>query len=294
MVTMKNTARWCIDIIEQKGLEFFESQLNNQLTEAVKYAYLLGGKRIRPLLIAQTYQSLTACSINDLQSNQPLQNAMLAIEMIHCYSLIHDDLPAMDNDDLRRGKPSCHKAFDERTAILAGDILQSFAFELVAENPNVSKILAKASKDMCYGQMLDLISEDKQISLDELETIHKLKTGALIKACVLMGYELSGVKSDEICKLLQSYAKHLGLAFQVQDDILDVIGTPEKLGKKVQADEGLAKSTYPKLLGLKQSQQKLQDLYQKSIDSLEQIENMSDLNLQSLKEIADFVIKRDC
>ena len=266
---------------------------NSPLIQAMSYAVLLGGKRIRPFLIYATGRMLGG-------PLEKLDHSAAAMEAIHAYSLVHDDLPAMDNDKLRRGKPTCHIAFDEATAILAGDALQSFAFELIAQDPTLTDLqkvkqiqsLAQAAgaQGMCMGQSLDLISEDKAISLAELELIHRNKTGALIVASVLMGFNLSDYAQDEKIKnALECYAKAIGLAFQVQDDIIDVIGDTDKIGKTAGSDESLQKSTYPKLLGLEGAIQKAQELYQQALNSLTALP----FDTTALQTLAYFIVKRE-
>lgn len=263
------------------------------LADAMAYAVLLGGKRVRPFLMYATARMLGV-------EAEKVDASAGAMESIHAYSLVHDDLPAMDDDELRRGKPTCHIAFDEATAILAGDALQSFAFQLIAADTHLTPLqkvnqiqsLAKAAgaEGMCLGQNLDLLAEDKAVSLEELELIHRNKTGALIVASVLMGFNLSDYAEDNHIKTqLERYAQAIGLAFQVQDDILDVIGDTDKIGKTAGADEQHNKSTYPKLLGLAGAQQKAQQLYQTAIDALNEL----DFDTTALKELADFIIHRE-
>lgn len=266
---------------------------HSPLASAMEYAVLLGGKRIRPFLIYTTGKMLGV----DIAT---LDCSAAAMEAIHAYSLVHDDLPAMDNDNLRRGKPTCHIAFDEATAILAGDALQTFAFQLLAQDDKLSheqKIaqisqlaMASGANGMCLGQSLDLESENKQISLSQLEKIHRHKTGALIVASVLMGFNLSNYSNDTAIKsALIQYANAIGLAFQVQDDILDVIGQADKIGKVVGADEALNKSTYPKLLGLEQAKQKAQHLYQSALNALATLP----FDTTTLQQLAEFIVTRE-
>lgn len=273
-------------------LQFYPA-CNTPLIDAMSYAVLLGGKRIRPFLIYATGKMLGV-------SLEKLDCSAAAMESIHAYSLVHDDLPAMDNDSLRRGKATCHIAFDEATAILAGDALQTFAFELIAQDQQLSdkqkvsqiQCLSQAAgaKGMCLGQSLDLQSEHKMISLDALELIHRNKTGALITASVMMGLNLSQYANDEhIRTKLKLYAEAIGLAFQVQDDILDVIGESEKIGKTVGSDEALDKSTYPKLLGLEGAKQKAENLYQTALNCLTDLP----FETHALKALAEFIVKRE-
>lgn len=284
---------------QQRINSFLASQLTqyeahgSSLIEAMSYAVLLGGKRVRPFLIYTTGRMLGV-------AQEKLDHSAGAMEAIHAYSLVHDDLPAMDDDKLRRGKPTCHIAFDEATAILAGDALQSFAFELLAQDTTLSdaqkvaqfQTLAQAAgaRGMCLGQSLDLLAEDKAVALAELELIHRNKTGALIEASVLMGFNVSEhAQNSAVKQPLVRYAQAIGLAFQVQDDILDVIGETDKIGKTVGSDENLHKSTYPKLLGLAGAQQKAQDLYQAALDALAELP----FDTTALKELADFIVKRE-
>lgn len=278
--------------------QFLEAQLNQlntqpaPLAEAMRYALLLGGKRIRPFLVYATGRMLGA-------SLSQLDYAAAAIEAVHAYSLIHDDLPAMDNDALRRGKPTCHIAFDEATAILAGDALQAFAFETLTNAPALSaeqKVrlvyalsYAAGAHGMCLGQSLDLLSEQKSISLTELERIHNSKTAALLSAALTMGFACSPRYTDkQLEQQLARYGAAIGLAFQVQDDILDIEGESSVLGKTAGADLAADKSTYPKLLGLEGAKQKAQDLYQTALHELDRIP----FNSVALRALAAFIINR--
>lgn len=279
------------DFLASKLSEY--EAFHSPLIKAMEYAVLLGGKRVRPFLMYATGRMLGV-------PLEKLDHSAGAMESIHAYSLVHDDLPAMDDDKLRRGKPTCHIAFDEATAILAGDALQSFAFELIATDPLLSdkeKVAqirelssAAGAKGMCLGQSLDLIAENKAVDLAELELIHRNKTGALILSSVMMGFNLSDYSQNVAIKQpLVNYAKAIGLAFQVQDDILDVIGETDKIGKTVGSDENLNKSTYPKLLGLEGAKQKAENLYRTALNALEQLP----FDTTALKELADFIVKRE-
>lgn len=239
-----------------------------RLREAMCYAVLGGGKRLRPLLV---YAAGSGFGVTLAQ----LDPAAAAVEFVHAYSLVHDDLPAMDNDDLRRGKPACHKAFDDATAILAGDALQPLAFTLLTSHDQPwsteirlesVKTLAEAigAMGMVGGQMLDVEAENKTISLNELEDLHRLKTGALIRASIRLGALAAGCLDHDLLKQLDRFADLIGLAFQVQDDLLDVESTTEVLGKRAGADEALHKSTYPSLLGAAQAKKLLQELYEQA------------------------------
>ncbi|MFW7523884.1 (2E,6E)-farnesyl diphosphate synthase [Vibrio ostreicida] len=266
---------------------------NHTLIEAMRYGLLLGGKRARPFLVYITGQML-GCKLEDLDT------AACAVECIHAYSLIHDDLPAMDNDDLRRGQLTCHIKFDEATAILTGDALQTLAFSILADgrlNPNAEphrinmiKVLAEASGagGMCLGQALDLDAEGQQVSLEALETIHRNKTGALMKCAVRLGALAAGSQGRDILPLLDRYADAVGLAFQVQDDILDIISDTETLGKPQGSDQQLDKSTYPSLLGLNGAINKADNLLHEALQAL----NAIPYNTEFLEEFARYVVER--
>lgn len=263
------------------------------LIQAMKYGLLLGGKRVRPFLVYITGQML-GCASEDLDTPAS------AIECIHAYSLIHDDLPAMDDDELRRGQPTCHIQFDEATAILTGDALQTLAFTILAEgelNPNAEsqrikmvQALAQASgaNGMCVGQALDLGAENRLVSLAELEKIHRNKTGALINCAVKLGALAAGEKGLKVLPQLERYSQAIGLAFQVQDDILDIISDTETLGKPQGSDQELNKSTYPSLLGLEGAMEKAHTLLQEALQALDAIP----YNTQLLEEFARYVIER--
>jgi geranylgeranyl pyrophosphate synthase len=239
-----------------------------RLREAMGYSVLGGGKRLRPLLVYAAGNGFGA----DLAQLDP---AAAAVEFMHGYSLVHDDLPAMDDDDLRRGKPTCHRAFDEATAILAGDALQALAFTVLSSHEHswpaeirleAVKTLAEAvgAMGMVGGQMMDIEAENKKISLIELEELHHLKTGALIRASVRLGALASGCMDPVLLEQLDKFGRLIGLAFQVQDDLLDVESSTEVLGKKAGADEALHKSTYPSIIGLPQAKKRLQELYEQA------------------------------
>ena len=263
-----------------------------RLLEAMKYSLLNGGKRVRPLLV---YASAQACQANLNHADY----AALAIEMVHAYSLVHDDLPAMDDDDLRRGQPTCHIAFDEACAILAGDALQSEAFSLLsapidglqpAQQLSMVNTLAVASGlyGMAGGQSLDLEAVNQDVDLNYLENMHNHKTGALIKASVLLGAQCQASLDGQTKHALSQYADAIGLAFQVQDDILDVISDTQTLGKTQGADAALNKPTYVSLLGLDGAKLKAAQLHQAAMDALEPLGE----NAQALRQIADYIIKR--
>lgn len=275
-----------------------QSPSAQHLLQAMEYSVFNGGKRVRPLLVYAAAQAANGFTVEDTQKDMADACAM-AIEMIHAYSLVHDDLPAMDDDDLRRGKPTCHIAFDEATAILAGDALQTEAFDLLSQEQNelapkqqlaLINLLAKASgvSGMAGGQSLDLDAVDKQVDLTYLENMHAHKTGALIKVSVLMGALSQGPLDDSVLDALEQYATTIGLAFQVQDDILDVISDTETLGKPQGADVALNKPTYVSLLGLEGAKEKLTQLHQQALQALESFNG----NTQQLANIANYIVQR--
>jgi len=263
------------------------------LHKAMRYSVFNGGKRIRPILTYATGESFGADSNNvDMPAS--------AIELIHAYSLIHDDLPAMDDDDLRRGRPTCHIAHGEAMAILAGDALQALAFRILShygenltnnQRIEMIKILTQASgsRGMAGGQAIDLDSVGKQITISELENMHIHKTGALIRSCINMGALCAKNISDEELKILDHYAKCIGLAFQIKDDILDVESDTEVLGKTQGADEAKNKPTYPSLIGMTESKKLAKDLLEQSLNSLQKL----DLQTPRLSELAYFIIERN-
>ncbi len=244
-----------------------------RLHAAQRYSVLGGGKRLRPVLVYCTGEALGLDA-------DTLDAPAAAVELIHAYSLVHDDLPAMDDDDLRRGQPTTHRAFDEATAILAGDALQVAAFSLLARetNPNITpsarlqmvRILADASgtAGMAGGQALDLAAVGRSLSLEELEAMHRLKTGALIRASVLLAAAAAPQLGAEAYQALDAYAQDIGLAFQIQDDILDVEGNTRDLGKNVGADAAKSKPTYASLLGLQGAKERAQALKNRACERL--------------------------
>lgn len=262
------------------------------LHEAMRYAVLNGGKRIRPLLV---YFTGTALSV-DLPT---LDTPACAVELIHAYSLIHDDLPAMDNDDLRRGQPTCHKAFDEATAILAGDALQTLAFYVLSHNIYLTEkqhlkmietlALATGSRGMAGGQALDIEAIGKSLNVAELENMHIHKTGALIRASVKLGALTCQELNEGHLDHLDHYAKCIGLAFQIQDDILDVESPTETLGKNQGADMAHDKVTYPSVLGLREAKNMARELVEQAIANLEDFDSKAD----PLRSLAQYIITRD-
>jgi geranylgeranyl pyrophosphate synthase len=263
-----------------------------RLRKSMRYSTLSGGKRVRALLV---YASGLAV---DAPSNR-LNAVAAALECIHAYSLIHDDLPAMDDDDLRRGQSTNHIEFDQATAILAGDALQTLAFELInsddsglsdAQARKISLTLAQSSGPvgMVGGQMLDIQATDESLTREQLENVHRRKTGALINAAVICGALCSDYVTTEKLNKLNEYANKIGLAFQVVDDILDIESSTEELGKPNGSDQEMGKSTYPALIGLQASKKLAENLYQESIVSIASISD----NTQLLEDLAKLVVKR--
>jgi farnesyl diphosphate synthase len=262
-----------------------------RLHRAMRYSALGGGKRFRPVL---TYAAGHALGV----PRALLDPVAAAIELIHAYSLIHDDLPAMDDDDLRRGRPTCHRAFDEATAILAGDALQALAFEVLAAGlpregaTSLEAVLAIASAcgstGMAGGQALDLSAVGRTLSESELKTMHRLKTGALIRAAVEVPAILAG-SEPAVRASLSGYGDCVGLAFQVHDDILDVTGSSERTGKTTLADAALDKPTFPSILGLEQSRQAARELRDRALAHLAAVPG----DTAVLAWLADYVIRRD-
>jgi farnesyl diphosphate synthase len=260
-----------------------------RLHSAMRYGTLNGGKRIRAQLVYAT-GFLLGCRVENMDP------AAAALELIHAFSLIHDDLPAMDNDALRRGKPTVHVAFDQATAILAGDALQTLAFETLASadwpdavKVSVLKLLLSAtgSKGMCGGQQLDMDAGGKTLSLIEMQRVHALKTGALIKAAILIPAVIAGADTEET-EALKAFADDLGLAFQIQDDILDIEASTEQLGKSAGKDAAQAKSTYPALLGLDGAKTLLTQLAERMAARLRRFDDRAD----TLRELAEFAVNR--
>ncbi|WFC64127.1 geranyl transferase [Pseudomonas sp. REST10] len=264
-----------------------------RLYQAMRYSVMNGGKRVRPLLVYAACEALQG----DIER---ADGAACAVELIHAYSLVHDDLPAMDDDDLRRGQPTTHKAFDEATAILAGDGLQSLAFEVLADrrrNPQDPEVRlqmlsalggAAGPSGMVGGQAIDLGSVGQKLDREALETMHRHKTGALIEASVLLGALSSGKADDLSLKALLQYARAIGLAFQVQDDILDVESDTATLGKTQGKDEAHDKPTYPALLGLDAAKDYALELRDQALHVLRAFGNSA----EPLRELARYIVER--
>jgi len=266
----------------------------HQLASAIRYSVMGGGKRIRPAMV---YAAGEAMGVD----NDVLDIPACAVEMIHAYSLIHDDLPAMDDDDLRRGRPTCHKAFDEATAILAGDALQALAYEILAKDDHdevtaehrimMLSMLTEASgaHGMAGGQAVDLASVGRRLSLEQLEHMHQLKTGALIRASVLLGGMCKTEISEQEISILDEYSRCIGLSFQIQDDILDVVGDTETLGKPQGSDQAQDKPTFPAIIGLDESYKLAQQQHDKAMIILEPLDKRAD----SLRELSAYIVERD-
>lgn len=275
---------------------------DERLNAAIDYAMANGGKRVRPALVWGACLAVGG-------SWQAAESAALSVECIHGYSLVHDDLPCMDDDDLRRGQPTCHRQFDEATALLAGDALQALAFcalsDELADAPRAdtasassgahalivaeqTRALAQAARDMVYGQRLDLAAEGQRITVDALSQIHRFKTGALIRAAVRLG-ALAGNATEAQLAALDHYADALGLAFQVHDDVLDVIGDTATLGKQSGADAAHAKATYPALLGLEPAQALARQLTDDALTALAPLGEPA----EPLRTLANYLLARD-
>lgn len=289
LATLSQTVRTAVDARLQAALAHSAGP-DAQLREAMSYSLTNGGKRVRPLLVYAGAQAV--CD----QPPPGLDSIAAALEAIHAYSLVHDDLPAMDDDALRRGQPTTHIAFNEATAILAGDALQTLAFELLADSPLPAALalalvreLAQASgaRGMVLGQAIDLAAVNQQLSLAQLEAMHNYKTGALIQAAVRMGALAAGA-DDKALAALTDYAQAVGLAFQVQDDILDVTSDTETLGKQQGADHLHNKPTYVSLLGLEAAQTKAAELHAKALAALSGFNSGAD----ALRQLADYIVQR--
>ncbi len=266
----------------------------SRLHEAMRYACLNGGKRVRPVLV---YAGGSALGIPLEQLDAPA----CAVEFIHAYSLIHDDLPAMDDDNLRRGKPTCHRAFDEATAILAGDALQCLAFQVLTNDtamkasPDQRLAMiaelahASGSRGMAGGQAIDIAAEGKQLTLEQLQTMHRYKTGALIRAAVRLGALSAHKISDAQHAGLDRYADAVGLAFQIRDDILDVVADTSTLGKPQGSDQARDKPTYTSLLGLDGAREKALALHREALDGLAVFASEA----EPLRQLSTYIVERE-
>ena len=262
-----------------------QSKLNNMMS----YSVLAGGKRFRPIL---TY---TTASLYDIDLVKADASAC-SIELIHIYSLIHDDLPVMDDDDIRHNQPSCHKAFGEAQAILAGDGLQALAFEVLSRDESIQpsiriellKLLAISAYEMANGQLIDLSVVSKTVDIEFLNNMYKKKTGSLISCAVKFGTLINNINPKD-SDILDSYSNNIGLAYQIQDDVLDISGTEEVLGKRQNSDLVKDKPTYPAILGLDESIKVYQDLYKKAIDEISSLS----VNEKPLRKLTEKLMKRD-
>ena len=265
-----------------------------RLCEAMRYSVLGGGKRLRPILVYATGEALGA-------PLGAMDSAATAVELIHVYSLVHDDLPSMDNDDLRRGRPTCHRAFDEATAILVGDALQALAFELLAGSVSAHchaaetrlamiRLLSSVigTQGMAGGQAIDLESVGQRLDVAALEAMHRRKTGALIEASVQLGALAASVDAGPEFDALTAFGRDIGLAFQIQDDILDVAGTTDALGKQAGADAARAKPTFPSTVGLQAAERRAAELRDSAIAALAPLGERA----ARLAELARFMVSR--
>lgn len=266
-------------------------QTPRRLHEAMRYAVLSNGKRMRPMLVYATGECLGV-------DPEKLDAPAAAIELIHAFSLVHDDLPAMDDDDLRRGKPTVHRRFDEATAILAADALQPLAFQVIAcadalgdeEKSAIIRTVAEAcgSLGMTGGQSIDLASEGQTLTADELAEMHFLKTGALIRACIMSASCLAKNLSSEEWTALDQFARDIGLAFQVRDDILDVAGETDVIGKRAGADQKMSKATWPGLFGLEEANRRCDELLQSATEHL----SIFGASAEPLRDLAAYIVER--
>lgn len=294
-MSFKSSLKYRVDYIEKLLKEHMPEEKGYQKTifEAMNYSLKAGGKRLRPIL------TLEACRIVGGNEEDAIPFA-IAIEMIHTYSLIHDDLPALDNDDLRRGRPTNHKVYGDAMAILAGDGLLNYAFEIMLkssigkENPakylNAINEIAKSSGvyGMIGGQVVDIESEDKKIEMEKLDFIHLNKTAAIIVGCMRAG-AIIGDATEEQLENITKYATNIGLSFQIADDILDITGDESKLGKKVGSDIDNNKSTYPSLIGLEKSKEIANDLINEAKTRISNIKG----DTEFLNDLAEYIVARD-
>lgn len=294
-MSFKSSLKYRVDYIEKLLKEYMPEEKGYQKTifEAMNYSLKAGGKRLRPIL------TLEACRIVGGNEEDAIPFA-IAIEMIHTYSLIHDDLPALDDDDLRRGRPTNHKVYGDAMAILAGDGLLNYAFEIMLkssigkENPakylNAINEMAKSSGvyGMIGGQVVDIESEDKKIEMEKLDFIHLNKTAAIIVGCMRAG-AIIGDATEEQLENITKYATNIGLSFQIADDILDITGDESKLGKKVGSDIDNNKSTYPSLIGLEKSKEIANDLINEAKTRISNIKG----DTEFLNDLAEYIVARD-
>ena len=282
-------------------LKTIDNHIPIQIQESMAYSLMIGGKRLRPVLCIASAEAISSQPIDTNRNYQiPIWITACALEAIHTYSLIHDDLPVMDNDKFRRGQPTCHVAFNEATAILSGDALLTLAFEWLSSMKVETKKEAMVQLDVIHfiskaagytgmveGQMRDLAAENLILSLQELELMHRLKTGALIEASVYAGARLGGGNKEQV-QQLRKFAQHIGLAFQIADDILNVEGHADEMGKATGTDQQRKKNTYPSILGLDESKA----LGRKAVNSALQVLDDFDSRSDPLRAIALYIIER--
>lgn len=290
MSNLENFFNYCSQIVDAELNKLIPSAETapERLYEAIRWSVFAGGKRFRPALCLAVGNAFGA-------DEKKLLSTASAIEMIHTYSLIHDDLPAMDDDDLRRGRATCHVKFDEATAILAGDILQTLAFQAIVKDGNLSdKIkvrllgeLADSAAKMVDGQQLDLDGEGKTVSLEDLEKIHQNKTGAMISVSARSGAIIAEANETEL-EAVTNYASKLGLLFQITDDLLDITQTTEVLGKTAGKDLTAEKATYPSIYGIEETRNLAEKVYREAVEELKKLERPTEI----LHEIARFILNR--
>ena len=284
-------------IIESKLKEYMDAENGYGLSEIMSYSLFAGGKRLRPFIVLESFKLFSRS--DDIEKALPYA---CALELIQTYSLIHDDLPCMDNDDYRRGKPTCHKVYGEDMALLAGDSLLTYAFELIASNDKVSDRSARLATaclakyaghaGMAGGQMVDLKSEGRINSYGELKKMHSLKTAALIKCALVLGYlAANDTPSEQVIKDLELYGENVGIAFQIKDDILDVTSTEEELGKPIGSDQKNGKTTVFSFMTMDEAEKEMKLLIDSAIDTIEGYYSANSKS-HTLVELAKYMIER--
>jgi geranylgeranyl diphosphate synthase type II len=280
-----------------KALRLRYAAAPGSLLDAIDYSLLAGGKRLRPALILECFVAHGGRPVEKSPAYAAALAAAGAIELIHTFSLVHDDLPAMDNDDLRRGRPTNHKVFGEAMAILAGDAMVTMAFEIIAadaESATACRLISELASatgpaGMIGGQVLDMAGENQSLTLEQLQQVHRLKTGALITAACRLGAIAAGVTAADRLESIANFGRHLGLAFQIVDDVLDVTATPEQLGKATGKDASKGKNTYPGLLGLENSRLEATKQLDAAIAAVADLGPAAD----GLRALARFVVERN-
>jgi geranylgeranyl diphosphate synthase type II len=303
MKPRKDAAPTAIDLLRRHGEALHEYFVKirarhvvapHRLVEAIQYSLLAGGKRLRPTLVLECCNACLAKP--DARKTASALASAAAMEFVHTFSLVHDDLPAMDDDDLRRGRPTNHKVYGEAMAILAGDAMVTMAFEILATDAEPAVIgtlvkelaIASGPEGMIGGQVLDIDGESQSLTLEQLQTVHRMKTGALLVASCRMGAISAGAGESQL-NAVTEYGRHLGLAFQIIDDVLDVTSTPEQMGKATNKDAAKGKNTYPVLMGLDASQREAQHQLNLALDSVNELGTAAD----GLRHLAKFVVERD-